>query len=509
MNFDDFIKDVEKLLPRIGLFGLRLYNLVIPFCKSMYEEITNLRTKVTSQNNEIEQLKAENKQLQDKLGLNSKNSSKPPSQDSNRVQNTSSQRPKANKKPGGQPGHKGQGGHVTENPDQIVKYEVSSCPACQNNMQDVVVDELLKFQVHEVPAIKAFVVEHQVEVKTCLNCGTQLKAGGCPVDIKHQYQYGPNAKALAVVLSSVHMIPVKRVTDIMSVLGLKKLSVGSVLNFQKAASKELQKEFIPLLKRKIIQSSSAHFDETGVKLSGKSNWVHVASTMFLSLFSISPKRGEEAMTAMGILEFFRGVGHTDCWAAYSKFLEYIKSLCNAHILRELQGAIDRNAANKVWAEKLKQLLLDAKKGVEISETNILNPELQKITKELFLRYVQDGLLLNPAVDRPPTQQKGRVKQSKTHNLLKRLNSEVDSFLRFTTDPNAAFDNNQAERDLRMLKVKMKVSGCFRSFEAAQEFMDVRSFVATARKQGKCPIDMLKSLFTFGDVRYMQLVNTPE
>jgi transposase len=508
VNYAELLKAVENFVPELGLFGRKLYDLIMPFVKFLQDEIQRLNERLQIATTELELLRKENKELKDKQGTNSSNSSKPPSQDPNRPKKERSQRGKTEKQPGGQPGHKGQGGHLSAAPTNVHEYNVEICPECQVDLKNVAPDEVIVRQVEDIPKVESVFDEYRIQVKTCPKCNKTWKGEGCPEHIIHDHQYGPNTKAFALVLSSVHMIPVLRVKEILSVMGLHHISPGTLSNFQKAASKRLNEKFIPLLKNRIINASRGHFDETSSVVNKKNHWVHVAATLLLCHYGIHKNRGTKAMEDIGILPHFKGVAHTDCLSAYKRFKQFIKSLCNAHIIRELQGAIDRNAEDKEWATALRKLLLDAKDIVEASEEQILDPILQKSVRIMFLTYLADGLELNPELERTPNK-KGNLKQSKTHNLLMRLWRDADSFLRFTTDPNAVFDNNLAERSLRMNKVKMKVSGCYRSFEAAEEFMNVRSLVATARKQGKCAMEMIVSLFTPQDEKYLELLLTPE
>jgi transposase len=446
------------------------------------------------------------KLLKDQLAQNSSNSSRPPSQDGYKSGEKRSMRTPSGKSPGGQRGHKGTGGVLKENPDETILYKLETCPSCHRSVIDIPLDELVRKQVEDIPPLRTIVTEHQMEVKTCPDCQIQWMAGGCPPEVVHTFQYGPRIRAFSLYLSAYQFLPIKRTVQALALFGVA-LSCGTLDNFRKAAALDLV-VFMATLKASVRKAISAFFDETGIKVSGKNHWIHVASTEFLSYFHLDTKRGVDAHTAIDILPTFEGVAHHDGYRSYNDYQNATHSLCCAHLLRELKFAIERDNQES-WADPLIKLLLNIKKAVERSDQNKLDLGWQGRYRKQYRELVKQGLSKNPPAERPQYQKKGVVAQSKTYNLLIRLRDYEPNILRFMTHPQAEFDNNQAERDLRMNKVRAKVSGGFRSFDAGQEFMSIRSLIASAIKQGLDPIETLVQLCTPGNVEYLNVAKYPE
>lgn len=452
----------------------------------------------------FEQLEQRVKSLEDQLAINSSNSSKPPSKDNFKSPKKRSLRKPSGKTPGGQPGHPGRGKRLTDSPDDTVKYEVTECPDCGRNLSEVPVDGIIRRQVEDLPPIQTFVIEHQLELKTCPCCAVQWQAGGCPID--NEFEYGPRIKAISVYLSAFQFIPALRTKQMLSVFGVE-LSTGSLDNFRRRAARELR-PFVRRLAQSIRQSTAAFFDETGMKVSGLSHWVHVAATSLMTLFCLHAKRGRQAHQDMNVLPDFEGILHRDDYHSYHTYDKAKHSLCNAHLLRDLKFAIERDAQAS-WAEPLIELLLKIKEQVERSDGGVLCPAWQGRHRRAYQRIIAEGLRLNPPATKKDGSRRGRTAQSKTVNLLLRFQQQEEAILRFMTDAEARFDNNQAERDLRMNKVRQKISGGFRSKEAGEEFMSIRSLISTAIKQGADPIEQLVAVFTPGDKSYMALAHSPE
>ncbi len=469
-----------------------LVELFMPFCESFAKE--------------NEELKAKIKQLEDQLATNSSNSSKPPSKDNFKSPKARSLRKKSGKKPGGQFGHKGQNAGLRDDPDEVIFYGVQHCPDCDQDLQKVRVDEIIRRQVEDLPPIQSIITEHQIELKTCPCCEQQWQGGGCPSDIKYEFQYGPRIKAISVYLSAYQFIPALRTKQLLEVFGVK-LSTGSLDNFRKSASREL-KGFMEQLRLSIILSCAGFFDETGIKVRGVGHWIHVAATRFFSFFLLHPKRGRQAHQEMNILSFFKGVLHRDDYHSYHDYPEATHSLCCAHFLRDLIYAIDRNEQQQ-WADPLIKLLVRIKEHAERSPTQIVDPRWQGRYRKEYRRLLGLGLQNNPPALKQNGATRGRTAQTKTVNLLLRLRDKEEQVLRFMTHKDAHFDNNQAERDLRMNKVRQKISGGFRSPQAGKEFMDVRSFIATVIKQDGDPLQALVELFTPDNDEYLTFARLPE
>ena len=471
----------------------------MPFCEALHQENLVLKE-------ENKQLRGDNKKLMAQLTLNSGNSSIPSSKDGFKPPKVRSSREKSDKKPGGQPGHEGKGGKLKDNPDKIIPHTVDLCMECGLDLKDVPADEIVRKQIEDLPAVKTIVIEHRIDRKTCPCCQVRWEATGCPAHIRNEFQFGPYIQAIAVYLSAHQFIPAKRTKELFSVLGVE-LSTGTLDNFRRAASRELT-GFMGELRQSIVSSKAAFFDETGMKVSKVRHWVHVACTSVLCLFLLHPKRGREAHEEMNVLPHFKGVLHRDDYRSYRTYGQATHSLCCAHILRDLRFVIDHDE-HKEWADKLIHLLIEIKNEVEATKKLKLTSKQAKRHRKSYRALIAEGLHHNPPTVRSDGQTRGITAQPKTVNLLLRMQREEKSFLRFMTHRDARFDNNTAERDLRMNKVRQKISGGFRSRKAGEEFMRVRSFIATAVKQGCDPLEELTKLFTPGNESYMRLVRNPE
>lgn len=445
------------------------------------------------------------KKLEDQLAITSRNSSQPPSKDEHKPPpKVRSLRKKTDRSPGGQAGHPGQGGKLSDRADEIISYTVTVCQDCGLDLQEVPPDEVVRKQVEDIPPLRTIVTEHRIEVKTCPGCAARWQAGGCPV--VHQFEYGPRIKAISVYLSAFQFIPARRTKQLLGVFGVR-LSTGTLDNFRQSASRELA-AFVVRLRQSIVGSAAAFFDETGIKVKGIGQWVHVAATSLFSLFLLHRKRGREAHREMDVLPQYRGVLHRDDYHSYHNYPEATHSLCNAHLLRDLMYAIDR-AEQAEWADPLIKLLIKIKEQSERSPTGVVDVRWQGRYRKRYRELITTGIKNNPPRVKQDGNIRGRTAQSKTVNLLWRLRDKEAEVLRFMTHPDARFDNNQAERDLRMNKVRQKVSGGFRSAKAGAEFMNIRSFVSTAIKQRADPVEELVKLFTPGNTDYMRLASYPE
>lgn len=511
VTFAELQSKVELIGPVLSAEGQSLVSFFMSFCELQQEHIDRQQEHIDRQQEHIhgqqeliESQQQRIKELEDRLATHSGNSSKPPSKDHFKPPKKRSQRKQSGKRAGGQPGHRGSGKRLSDTPDDIVEYTVSRCPDCGRNLKDVKADGFVRRQVEDLPPIKPVITEHRIELKTCPCCAVQWQAGGCTIN--NEFEYGPRIKALCVYLSAYQFIPALRTKQLMSALGVN-LSTGSLDNFRRRAARELV-PFMALLKRSITTAGAAFFDETGIKVKGLGYWVHVAATTLMSLFCLHAKRGRQAHQDMGILAHFTGVLHRDDYHSYHAYDQATHSLCNAHLLRELQFAIERDAQAE-WAAPLIELLLKIKEQVERCDGGVLCPTWQGRHRQAYRRLIEKGLELNPPKVKSNGARRGRTAQTKTVNLLLRFQAQEDAILRFMTHPEARFDNNQAERDLRMNKVRQKVSGGFRSEQAGEEFMSIRSLIGTAIKRAADPIEQLVAVFTPGDESYMDLAAYPE
>jgi transposase len=426
-------------------------------------------------------------ELEDQVAKQSRNSSKPPSSDGLAKPKTRSLRRSEGRKPGGQEGHPGHTLEMREEPDHIELHTVEQCPHCETELSDVEASDHVRRQVFDIPPVQIEVTEHRAEIKHCPTCHRRVQAS-FPSQVSQPVQYGPRFKAQASYLNSYQLIPVARTCELLEdfyghapAWGLVSAANQAVEAGSEPALAEIQQQ--------LLHAPVVNFDETGFRVAGQLHWLHSASTDLLTLYHLHEKRGQEAMSDMGILPRFTGVAVHDHWSSYLKF-DCTHAFCNAHHLRELQFITDQYA--QPWAKQMAELLCDIKDEVaETAETaTALSPERIAHYEAEYDTILRCGFILNPPAEKPPNK-RGRPKQSPPKNLLDRLEKHKPGILAFMYDFNIPFDNNLAERDIRMVKVKQKISGSFRTFDGAHSFAAIRSYISTVRKQGGSVLDALE------------------
>jgi transposase len=441
-------------------------------------------------------LEARITELEKRLGKNSTNSSKPPSSDG--LKRTKSQRPKnSGRKPGGQPGHPGQTLPQSKSPDITVAVPLDICPDCGEDLsaQPATGEEIR--QVFDLPPVKMQVTEYRAQRKTCPNCGRSVSAE-FPPDVCAPVQYGPGMQAVMSYLNVRQVIPCERTAEICQDLLGHRPSAGSVVQAAVRCAQRLAPAMLEI-RDALIQSPVLHCDETGIRCIGKTHWLHVASTANHSLYSYSPKRGIEGFDVAGVLPVYKQTLIHDFWGPYDT-LDCLHGRCNSHLLRELKSCAEDK---HIWAEQLILALLAAKQAADQARENgkeSIDSAHKKALKRRYDKWVRAGLKAHPE-QLKPTGKRGRIKQSTEHNLLRRLRDKREEVLRFIDDLEVPFDNNQAERDLRMIKVQQKVSGCFRSTQGAERFCIISSYISTVRKQGMNLMEAIKSAFTGNPVSF--------
>lgn len=415
--------------------------------------------------------------LEEQISKNSRNSSKPPSSDGLRKSGPKpkSLRKRSDRKPGGQKGHKGHTLEKAEEPDYVIPLSVTTC-SCGADLSEVHAVGHDCRQVFEIPEPKLGVHEYQGEIKKCPDCGKIIKAD-FPPGVNAPVQYGSGVRSLLVYLQNQQLIPVDRIKQMMLDLYGAQISAATILNASKRIYNNLD-HFEESLVSSLSNSNIVHADESGVRVGEKLNWLHSASTELLTFYGVHKKRGKEAMDNFNILPRFDGRIIHDFWKPYLKY-NCEHGLCNAHLLRELTFLYEQQ--NQLWAEKMFTLLLKMNDLVSTSENQLTSKQ-----KEPFLRkyhvILDEGWNSNPLPDQPLKRKRGRPAKTKSQNLLTRLGEYESSVLAFFHDNKVPFTNNLAERDIRMIKVRLKISGCFRTTHGAEHFARIRSYLSTARKQ---------------------------
>lgn len=447
--------------------------------------------------------------LEDQLAKNSRNSGKPPSSDGydQEKPRPKSLRKRSRRKSGGQPGHPGETLKMVEKPDRVKVHLVRACQHCGQSLKLRKAIGHEKRQVYDLPKVEIQVTEHRAEIKTCSRCG-KASCAAFPQEVSKAVQYGTEIMAQMVYLNTQQHLPLERTCDLLEEFYNHRPSEGTIVTACAEAAQKVEPSNEAVKEHLVEHERIAHFDETGMGINGVLHWLHTASTPLLTYYAMHPKRGSAAINEINILPRFQGCAIHDDLAAYFQY-QVEHALCNAHHLRTLLFLLERYPQK--WVQDLIELLVKIKEKVEAVKRKAgtaLRLRQTNAFSQAYDELVKKGLRANPSSKKNSRKpgQRGRLKQSPARNLLLRLREHKQAVLAFMYDFKVPFDNNQAERDLRMMKVKQKVSGGFRSTAGAQNFCNIRGYLSTARKNGVKALAALRLAFV--DTPFLPSFVTP-
>ena len=415
-------------------------------------------------------------ELERRLGLNSSNSGKPPSSDGlKKPPRVSSLREPSGKKTGGQRGHPGETLCQAEKPDATIDHYPQACAGCGKPLTAGMAAGHIARQVFDLPEPRPLIItEHRAHACRCAACGTQTRAA-FPKGVTAPVQYGQRIAAFVLYLLHFQLLPEKRLAALMADLFGVKLVTATIARISQDCAQRFQ-GFADALRDHVAAAPIKHMDETGFRIGGKTQWLHIASTVWLTFYRTAAKRGSLLANVTGI------VVH-DHWKPYYTMTGVLHALCNAHHLRELKALVEIEKED--WARKMQRLLRRACHLTNLArEQGVpLKPGLIALIERCYDTALAEGMAFHegqPALAK--TRRRGRPPRRVGHNLLLRLSTRKQDVLRFLTDPSVPFTNNLAERDGRMMKLRQKISGGFRSEDGAKDFAVIRSVLSTARKQ---------------------------
>jgi transposase len=450
-----------------------------------------LRDQNAAQQTRIAQLEARIAELERQLGLNSGNSGKPPSSDGLKKKpvRVSSLRERSGKKPGGQKGHPGETLRQSETVDATINHFPKACAGCGEALSEAMATDHIARQVFDLPEPQPLIVtEHRAHSCRCAACGTQTRAD-FPPDVKAPVQYGARIAGIVVYLLHGQFLPEKRLAALMADLFGVQLSTATIAAMSQNCAARFE-SFATAIYARIAAAAVKHLDETGLRIGGKTRWLHIAATVLLTFYRIASKRG-------AMPENLTGIALHDHWKPYYTLEGIRHALCNAHHLRELKALVEIEKED--WARKMQRLLRLACHATNLARERgkPLPPRLIALFERRYDAILTEGLAFHaaqPALVRPErtgkAKARGRKRRRVGHNLLLRLGIRKQDVLRFLSDLTVPFTNNLAEQAARMMKLRQKISGGFRSAAGAADFAVIRSLLSTAKKQGWNMLDTL-------------------
>lgn len=477
---------------------LRLLREQMALAETLKGTVAELRQALDAQNATVAELQETVRELQRRLGRNSRNSSQPPSKDGLDKPRPRSPRKRSGLKPGGQPGHAGSHMAIPHEPDDVRQHLPSKCLSCPHLAEcrekgNVFTCGERRHEVNVVVGTK--VTEHQSLEAVACPYGETVQPAAFPENIRAHVQYGDSVSVLVGLLNTYGAVSVNRIHVLLGSLMGVGLSTGTIVSMTSQCAARVGGT-LAVIKEMLKKEDVVHFDETGTDVNGRTVWVHNSSTKALTCQTISARRGQEGMEGNGVLPGFGGIAVHDCWRPYWKYELAGHAVCCAHLLRELTG-IEEFQPDHGWPARFKALLMAMKKAKERTmdrgADGISRYYRLKFDAE-YDRILEEADAVCPEPPDPPDRRRGRKKKGRERSLVERLRSLKDSVCMFLRNFIVPFDNNQAERDVRNVKTKTKVSGCFRTTEGAQDYLDVMSYLSTGMKHGVSVFEALTAAF---------------
>ncbi len=461
----------------------------VDFCKNNPEIAATILMKIAQLEEDLIKANAEIKRLKEIIDKDSSNSSKPPSTDNKLRKKPTSKKNTIKKKRGGQEGHSGRTLKMVENPDKVVILEVDTC-SCGHGLDTVHSSKIIKRQSFDLPEIKMMVTQFEQHTKVC-PCCSSVNTRAFPKRVTATTQYGDNLRSFMAYCNTYQMIPYDRISEMIEDLTSHRLSNGTIYNTLNSYYEKLEsyEERIKVLthKAKVI-----HCDETGVNVKGTLHWIHTISSNIMTYYMLHAKRGTIAMDEMKVLPEYKGIAVHDHWRPYNKY-SCTHSFCNAHHLREL--SFISQSEKVLWSENMHVLLTTINKEVHKAKkrgkTYFPKNKIAQFT-QYYDAICKGAIVYYPPPDPATKKARGRTAQAKGKNLLDRFIKYKEEVLRFCTDFSVPFTNNLAERDLRMIKVKEKISGTFASFKGGEIFTRIRGYISTVKKNNQSVLEELNN-----------------
>jgi len=432
------------------------------------------------------ELQAEVLRLRDAASQNSRNSSRPPSTDPAERPKPQSLRRKTGRSTGGQTGHPGRTLPCSKNPQHLKIHPLLECECGEDLSKEPALD-FHRRQVFDLPSLTLECTEHRAEIKEC-PCCQRTGSAPFPAEVKGPVQYGKNFRALLSYLYDAQEGASLRISEMCAEMfgyAVSEATLQSAREEQHAALEPFENRLAEILPKEPI----LHADETSVPINKVKHWLHVLCTPLLTYFSVQLARGKEAIEAIGIIPQFTGWLMHDFLSSYLSFENCVHTFCKSHLMRELVFLLEQH--QQKWAGELYDLFLVMLRCAQERKARDA-PLKQKELDQWYDRYhkiIRAGRRANPPTAEQCAQK--HAKQSKEQNLLDRLEGYDYCILAFLANLELPFTNNEAERAFRMMKVRVKISGCFRTLEGARRHARIRSYILTLRKQGLPVLEYLR------------------